>query len=101
MLWLNWGPSPPRQDMAYSLEDEIYIALYTVWKDAADDDRYADWARSNMAAMEHLQTGVQLADENLGVRPAPFVSDDALSRLDRVRAGYDPAGRFHSWMGRP
>ncbi len=54
-----------------------------------------------MAAMAPLQTGVQLADENLGVRPARFVSDDALSRLDRVRAGYDPDGRFHSWMGRP
>jgi hypothetical protein len=22
LLWLNWGPSPPREDMAYSLEDE-------------------------------------------------------------------------------
>lgn len=29
-LWLNWGPSPQRQDMAYSLEDEIYLALYGV-----------------------------------------------------------------------
>ncbi|MFY9916893.1 MAG: FAD-binding oxidoreductase, partial [Mycobacterium sp.] len=28
-LWLNWGPSPAREDMAYSLEDDIYLALYT------------------------------------------------------------------------
>ena len=28
-----------------------------------------------MAAMSELATGVQLADENLGERPAPFVSD--------------------------
>ena len=100
-LWLNWGPSPQRQDMAYSLEDEIYLALYTVWKDQADDEKYGDWARSNMAAMENLQTGVQLADENLGVRPAKFVSDHAMVELDRIRAAYDPDGRFHSWMGRP
>ncbi|WP_059015101.1 FAD-binding oxidoreductase [Mycobacterium sp. M26] len=99
-LWLNWGPSPQRQDMAYSLEDEIYLALYTVWKDAADDEKYSDWARSNMANMEHLQTGVQLADENLGERPAKFVTDDNMAKLDRVRAEYDPDGRFHTWMGR-
>lgn len=99
-LWLNWGPSPQRQDMAYSLEDEIYLALYGVWEDPADDAAYGDWARSNMAAMEHLQTGIQLADENLAQRPAPFATPDAMAKLDRVRAEYDPSGRFHSWMGR-
>ena len=100
LLWLNWGPSPQRQDMAYSLEDEIYLAMYTVWKDPADDDKYSDWARSNMAGMEHLQTGVQLADENLGERPAKFMTDENMARLDRIRAEYDPDGRFYPWMGR-
>jgi FAD/FMN-containing dehydrogenase len=99
-LWLNWGPSPTRQDMAYSLEDEIYLALYGVWADAADDDPYADWPRSNMAAMAEFATGIQLADENLGQRAAPFATDDAMVRLDRARATYDPNGRFHEWMGR-
>lgn len=99
-LWLNWGPSPARQDMAYSLEDEIYLALYAAWNDAGDDDRYGDWARSNMADMAGLATGVQLADENLGARPARFASDAAMQRLDRVRAAHDPDGVFHPWMGR-
>ena len=99
-LWLNWGPSPQRQDMAYSLEDEIYLACYGVWDDPDDDEIYGDWARSNMAAMEHLQSGIQLADENLGRRPAPFATPEAMAKLDRVRAEYDPSGRFHSWMGR-
>jgi len=99
-LWLNWGPSPPRQDMAYSVEDEVYLALYGSWKDTADDDKYGDWARSNMAAMSHLATGIQLADENLGQRPARFATDEAMVRLDKVRADYDPDGLFNSWMGR-
>lgn len=99
-LWLNWGPSPSRQDMAYSLEDEIYLACYGGWMDAADDDKYADWARSNMAAMADLASGIQLADENLGERPARFATDEAMSRLDQVRATCDPDGRFYSWMGR-
>ncbi len=99
-LWLNWGPSPPRQDMPYSVEDDIYLALYGAWKDPADDDTYGDWARSNMAAMSHLGSGIQLADENLGQRPARFATDEVMAKLDRVRAEYDPDGLFHSWMGR-
>lgn len=99
-LWLNWGPSPARQDMAYSLEDDIYLALYTVWQDPADDEKYGAWAQSNMAAMSRLATGIQLADENLGQRPAKFATDDAMARLDKVRSQYDPDGRFHTWMGR-
>jgi FAD/FMN-containing dehydrogenase len=99
-LWLNWGRSPARQDMAYNLEDEICLACYGGWMDASDDDRYADWARSNMAAMAEYASGIQLADENLGQRPAKFVTDENMARLDEVRAGYDPEGRFYGWMGR-
>jgi FAD/FMN-containing dehydrogenase len=99
-LWLNWGPSPEREDMAYSMEDEIYLALYGCWSDPADDERYADWPRSNMAAMADLATGIQLADENLGERAARFTSDARMDRLDRIRAERDPDGRFHAWMGR-
>jgi hypothetical protein len=99
-LWLNWGPSPARQDMAYSVEAEIYLALYGGWLDEADDGKYADWPRANMAEMAHLAAGIQLADENLGQRPAKFATDEAMARLDKARAAYDPDGRFYEWMGR-
>ena len=99
-LWLNWGPSPDRQDMAYSMEDEIYLALYGVWADPADDAGHASWAEDNMGAMAPLASGIQLADENLGRRPAPFATAQNMDRLDRARDAYDPAGRFHTWMGR-
>ena len=85
--------------MVYGLEDEIYLALYTVWQDRADE-QYRDWAESNMTAMSHLATGIALADENLGRRPAKFITDSIMARLDKVRAAYDPDGRFPSWMGR-
>ena len=73
-LWLNWGPSPSRQDMAYSMEDEVYLALYSAWRDPADDARCAGWPASHMRALEHLSSGIQLADENLGQRPARFAA---------------------------
>jgi FAD/FMN-containing dehydrogenase len=97
-MWMNWGPSPERPDMAYSVEDDIYIALYASWSGAADDERYASWPGDRMREMEHLATGIQLADENLARRPARFFSDENLRRLDELRAKYDPEGRFHSWM---
>ncbi len=100
-MWMNWGPSPERPGMAYSLEDDVYIALYASWTNAADDERHASWPANRMREMEHLATGIQLADENLGARPARFVSEENLRRLDVLRAKYDPDGRFHSWMGRP
>ena len=104
MLWMNWGPgttpAPARPDMAYSIEDDTYIAVYGVWADAADDAANVPWPAARMREMAPLATGIQLADENLGARPARFASDANLARLDEIRARYDPDGRFHAWMGR-
>lgn len=97
-VFAGWKPSSDRAEMVYGVEDEIYLALYTAWHDPADDERYGDWAPSNMAAMSHLATGISLADENLGRRPATFITDANMARLDKVRSAYDPDGRFHSWM---
>ena len=69
--------------MVYGVEDEIYFGLYTAWGDSADDERYGDWARSNMAAMSHLATGISLADENLAQRPATFITESNMARLDQ------------------
>jgi FAD/FMN-containing dehydrogenase len=97
-IFTGWNPSPDRSDKVYGLEDEIYLALYAVWQDAADDERYRDWAGSHMAALSHLATGIALADENLGRRPARFITDSNMTRLNKVRSAYDPEDRFHSWM---
>ena len=100
-LWLNWAPPQRTTDMAFSLEDAHYLALYGVWEHARDDARYASWAEDHMRAMAPLATGIQLADENLGHRPAPFVAQAHLDRLDTIRAARDPQQLFHTWMGRP
>lgn len=100
MLWMNWGESPPRPEMAYSVEDEIYIALYGVWRDPGEDAANVAWVEDRMREMEGHASGIQLADENLGRRPARFAAEANMARLDQVRAAYDPQGLFHPWMGR-
>jgi FAD binding domain len=101
MLWLNWAPPPERPEMAFSMEDQIYLAIYCGWKKPEDDARYGSWAVDRMKEMAHLSTGCQLADENLGEHPQRFVADANLVRLDQIRAVRDPEGRFHDYMGRP
>lgn len=105
MLWMNWQPGatpqPERPEMAYSVEDDTYIALYGVWADPAEDEANVAWATERMRELEPFASGIQLADENLGNRTARFLSDAHLRRLEQLRAKYDPDGRFHSWMGPP
>ena len=57
------------------------------WKHAGDDARYARLGRRPHArAGSTWPAACQLADENLGRRPARFVTDEQLARLDRIRA---------------
>jgi FAD/FMN-containing dehydrogenase len=100
MLWMNWGESPARPSMAYSVEDETYIALYGVWEGPQDDAANVAWPGERMAEMASLASGIQLADENLGARPARFAAEPNMARLDELRRHHDPDGLFHPWMGR-
>jgi FAD/FMN-containing dehydrogenase len=104
MLWMNWGPgatpAPERPEMAYSVEDDTYIACYAVWQDPAQDEACVAWSTERMRELEGLASGIQLADENLGRRPARFASDANMARLDALRTTWDPDGLFHPWMGR-
>jgi hypothetical protein len=100
IMWMNWAPKTRRPDMAFSSEDDIYIAMYGIWQDAAGEAAAARWALDGMTELTAHATGIQLADENLSERPARFMADANLARLDRLRAAHDPAGRFHSYMRR-
>ncbi len=100
-LWLNWHPGNIQSDMVYSNEDAIYLSLYGAWKNAADTAKYADWAVKIMQKMSHLSTGIQLADEGLHKRTAPFLSDPNLKKIQQIRAERDPEGLFHEWHSRP
>jgi FAD/FMN-containing dehydrogenase len=96
-LWLCWHPKRKREDMAFSLEGKNYLAAYGEWKNPADDVKYANWATECIGSMYQHGKGIQLADENLGRRPAKFLSDENFTRLQKIRAKYNPDNRFNSW----
>jgi FAD/FMN-containing dehydrogenase len=101
MMWMLWGPTEQRPDMAFSVEDDLCIALYSVWRDEAEDAKHQAWVTDHMKSLEPLASGIQLANENLGARPFKFIADDKLKRLEAVRTKYDPDSLFHSYMGVP
>ena len=99
-LWLNWNPPASRPDMAFSLEARTYLALYGGLRGKAATPADESWATDHMRALEAQSVGIQLADENLGRRPMPFMAPANLARLDALRAKFDPDGRFNPYMGR-
>jgi len=58
MLWMNWAPKAPRTDMAYSVEDNIYIALYGIWQDTAGEAEASTWAVSRMKELAPISSGI-------------------------------------------
>jgi FAD/FMN-containing dehydrogenase len=101
MMWMMWGPPQPLPDMAFSKQDDLYIALYAVWQDRAEDAAHQAWVTDHMRGLERFSSGIQLADENLLARPFRFLADANFARLQALRSKYDPSGLFHSYMGLP
>jgi len=99
-LWLNWNAPASRPDMAFSLEARTYLALYGGLRGGPANPADESWATDHMRALQAHSVGIQLADENLGRRPAPFMAPANLARLDALREPYDPDGLFHPYMGR-
>jgi len=100
-LWLNWQPGDLKSNMAYSNEDNIYLSLYSCWKNPSDTGKYGDWASDTMKKMEHLSTGIQLADEALHKRTATFMAEENLNKVQAIRAERDPQGIFYEWHSKP
>ena len=101
MMWMLWGPTQPRPDMSFSMESDLYIALYGISRDAAGEAASQAWVTERMRELEHLADGIQLADENLGARPFRFLADSNFRRLQAIRSERDPNGVFHSYMRSP
>ena len=86
------------QNGAFSLQASLYVSPYATWDDEREDQRNSEWVVNQMRRLEPFSVGIQLADENLINRPAPFMAAENLERLEQLRAKYDPGGLFHSYL---
>ncbi len=97
VFWNPWRVQPV-PNAAFSMQARLYVGLYAVWEDEADDAANQEWVTGHMKRLEPLSKGIQLADENLVNRPWPCLSAESSQRLEELRARYDPDGLFHSYL---
>lgn len=91
----------PTRDMAFSVLGESYAVPYAVWDDPRQDAANVRWLRRAMSAVEPLGTGHYVAETDLTTassRARRCFSPEAWQRLERVKARYDPADVFCSYL---
>ncbi|KAJ5946430.1 hypothetical protein N7454_003269 [Penicillium verhagenii] len=99
LLW--WLPVRDRPDMAFSMEAQLYVALYAISTDPKSDAPNSKYVVNSLTNMEPFRKGIQLADENLPAHPGKFMRTQNYARLEKLRQKYDPEGRFYSYMRIP
>jgi FAD/FMN-containing dehydrogenase len=100
-IWYGWAPTRPLPDMAFSIEANVYIATYVIFKDAADDERYRDWVHASTAELARLGAGVYLGDTDFTRRADRFMSEENYQRLEEIRDARDPDALFCSYLATP
>jgi len=101
VIWYGWAPQRPLQDMAFSMQGNVYIAAYTIWADEADDASMQEWITTRFRALEPLSHGSYLGDADLTRRSSKFMADANFAELQRLRDMYDPDRRFFDYYERP
>lgn len=99
-LYFAMSPTSRRElpDMALSMQSDHYFAVYTVWEDAADDERCCGWVRDVLAGVERQSVGSYLGDADFQTRRTKFWSEEKGARLMEVRRKWDPKGRVCGYL---
>jgi FAD/FMN-containing dehydrogenase len=99
VFWLNWGPIKPYpDDMALSVQGDVYLGAYSIWEDPADDERMERWPVDQMKRLDSLSVGGQMNDENIARHPQRYLSEEANNKLEALREKYDPHCVFSSFL---
>jgi hypothetical protein len=79
-------------DAAFSLWGSIYVAAYSYWQDAADDERCKRWLVSIRDAVAPLCVGPYVGEADLSIEPnrvSRCFSKDAWERLVSLKRRHD------------
>lgn len=101
-LYLYWWlPVGERQQMAFSMEARLYVAMYAISNDASKDSQHSKLVVDSIKSMEEHTKGIQLADENLPASPGKFMETQSYLRLESLRKKHDPDNRFYGYIRIP
>jgi FAD/FMN-containing dehydrogenase len=79
-----------------------YVACYSIWEQAGEDEVNIRWLRTLMRALEPKAVGCYVGEADIAANPSRMLNAYARphwERLQALREKYDPNGLFHSYMG--
>jgi hypothetical protein len=99
-IWLPMSPCSrrPLPSMALSMQSDHYFALYAIWEDEKDDQRFQAWSRSIMKDVERDSTGAYLGDSDFQVRRTRFWGEEEGRKLMEIRRKWDPNGQICGYL---
>lgn len=95
-FWSAMNPWSRRElpDMALSMRSDHYFAIYTLWEDERDDDRYRSWVQKVMKRIECHSIGTYLGDSDLQKENTGFWANTNARRMIKICDEWDPEGRM-------
>jgi FAD/FMN-containing dehydrogenase len=87
-------------DAAFSIVASGYVACYSIWEEAGQDEANIEWLRTLMGTLEPLAVGCYVGEADIAANPSQVVNSFARSnweRLQALRKKHDPNGVFHSY----
>jgi FAD/FMN-containing dehydrogenase len=100
-IWYGWAPDGPLQDMAFSMEGNVYVAIYAINELPEDDERVRNWVSERMSDLAPISKGLYLGDSDFTRRGAKFMSDENYARVEVLRDKWDPTKRFVGYLAAP
>jgi FAD/FMN-containing dehydrogenase len=94
LLWYHWPAGDLPTDAALSVHSDVWISVYAIYDDAAEDAAHQAWVTELLTRHQHLSDGTQCSDENFAARFFLPMSQESLDRLEQQRAHHDPTGVF-------
>lgn len=89
-------------DACFSWVADAFVGCYAIWDDEADDARNFAWLNQTLPLMDPFAVGHYVNEVEGRGHPERYpqcFSAANWQRLQALRARYDPAGVFHSYLG--
>jgi FAD/FMN-containing dehydrogenase len=93
---------PAAREYAYSLAAPLYIAIYSIWENAADDAANMRWQRETIQSVAQVTRGYYMGETDLlasSTRAADSLAPGVWERVQAIRQRYDPQGVFWGHIG--
>jgi FAD/FMN-containing dehydrogenase len=98
LIWYGWAPTRPLRDMAFSMEGNVYVAIYAMNEHPADDERVRGWVDDRMRELAPVAKGLYLGDSDFTKRGGKFMTDENYARVESLREQWDPERRFAGYL---